>query len=88
MSLEKAREEKRRRSACESSTEIAESKEASGGVQRVEVNDMADLLDVSVGELDTDNENIDPSFDLDSSMKSYSEHMIERFCEDWISHLD
>ena len=31
---------------------------------------MADLLDVSIHELDTDNEYIDPSFDLDASMKS------------------
>ena len=36
---------------------------------------MADLLDVSIHELDTDNEDIDPSFDLDASMKSDSEHM-------------
>ena len=83
--LEKAREEKRRRSAGESSTEIAESGAAS---HEDDVNDMADLLDVSIHELDTDNEDIDPSFDLDASMKSDSEHMTERFCEDWVSHLD
>ena len=65
--LEKAREEKRRRSAGESSTEIAESGAAS---HEDDVNDMADLLDVSIHELDTDNEDIDPSFDLDASMKS------------------
>ena len=70
--LEKAREEKRRRSAGESSTEIAESGAAS---HEDDVNDMADLLDVSIHELDTDNEDIDPSFDLDAS-------------EDWVSHLD
>ena len=83
--LEKAREEKGRRSAGESSTEIAESGAAS---HEDDVNDMADLLDVSIHELDTDNEDIDPSIDLDASMKSDSEHMTERFCEDWVSHLD
>ena len=83
--LEKAREEKRRRSAGESSTEIAESGAAS---HEDDVNHMADLLDVSIHELDTDNEDIDSSFDLDASMKSDSEHMTERFCEDWVSHLD
>ena len=67
LSLEKAREEKRRRSAGESSTEVAGSGAAS---HEDDVNDMADLLDVSIHELDTDNEYIDPSFDLDASMKS------------------
>ena len=38
--------------------------------------------------LDTENEYADPSFDLDASMKSDSDYMVERFCEDWISHLD
>ena len=85
VSLEKARDEKRRRSAGESSTEIAESGAAS---HEDDVNDMADLLDISIHELDTYNEDIDPSFDLDASMKSDSEHMTERFCEDWVSHLD
>ena len=57
LSLEKAREEKRRRYTGESSTEIAESGVASHEGQ---VNDMADLLDVSIDELDADNEDIDP----------------------------
>ena len=43
---------------------------------------------MSIDELDANNEDIDPSFDLDASMKSDSEHMTEQFCEDWISHLD
>ena len=30
----------------------------------------------------------DPSFDLDSSMKSDHDHLQESFCEDWISHLE
>ena len=37
--------------------------------------------------LDTENEDVDPSFDLDASMKSASDHMIESFCKYWISHL-
>ena len=76
LSLEKVREEKRRRSAGESSTEVAESGAAS---HEDDVNGMADLLDVSIHELETDNKDIDPSFDLDISMKSDSDHMTERF---------
>ena len=49
---------------------------------------LADLLDVSIHELDTDNKDIDPSLHLDASMKSDSEHMTERFCEDWVSHFN
>ncbi len=38
--------------------------------------------------LDTDDETVDPSFDLDSSMRSDVDHAVESFCEDWVCHLD
>ena len=61
---------------------------ASAAEPLVEPNDMAELLSMFESTLDTDNEDVDPSFDLDASMKSDSDHMIESFCEVWISHLD
>ena len=38
--------------------------------------------------LDTDDETVDPSFDLNSSVRSDSDHLVENFCEDWVCHLD
>ena len=38
--------------------------------------------------LDTEDENANPSFDLDASMKSDFEHLAKNFCEDWVSHLE
>ena len=70
------REEKQRRSAGEGSTKVAQSDEASHAVQTVEVHDMSDLLYVRVL-MNTNNEDTDPSFDLDASRKSDSDHMIE-----------
>jgi len=31
--------------------------------------------------LDTDDEDVDPSFDLDLSMKADTDHTMEQFCE-------
>ena len=88
LSIQKARDAKRRRPAGEYLTEAAESEAGPSGNQTVEVSDMAELLDVSIDEEEADNEVTDPSFDLDASMNSDCEHMIEHFCEDWISNLD
>ena len=38
--------------------------------------------------LDTEDEAVDPMFDLDSSMKSDTDHIAETFCEEWVSQLD
>ena len=38
--------------------------------------------------LDTEDEDVDPSFDLDSSLKSDSNHIIDNFCEKWVAHLN
>ena len=88
LSLQKARDAKRSRSAGEDLTEAAEPEAGPSGTETVEVSDIAEFLDVSIDEEEAGNEDTDHSFDLDVSMKSDSQHMIERFCEDWVSHLD
>ena len=87
-SLQKAREYRRTRVSSDNSVTATPITGASAAVPSVEQSDMAELLSMPESALDTDNEDIDPSFDLDASMKSDSDHMIESFCEDWISHLD
>ena len=50
--------------------------------------DLSGLLSMSDDALDTEDENDDPSFDLDTSMKSDVNHQAENFCEDGVSHLE
>ena len=38
--------------------------------------------------LDTDDETVDPSFVLNTSVSSDCDHVMETFCEDWVSQLD
>ena len=45
--------------------------------------DFAQLVTMPEDALDED---IDPSFDLDSSMKADADHLEENYCEEWISH--
>ena len=87
-SLQKAREYRRTRVSSDNSVTATPITGASATEPSVEPSDMAEFLSMPESALDTDNEDIDPSFDLDASMKSDSDHMIESFCEDWISHLD
>ena len=54
----------------------------------MEVSGMSELLEISVEALDTDNESIAPSFDLDESMKSDTDYLVDNFCEDWVLQLD
>ena len=42
--------------------------------------DLSGLLSMSDDALDTKDENDDPSFDLDTSMKSDVDHLAENFC--------
>ena len=88
LSLQNAREEKRRRTAEETSAEVPGTAESSSGAVAVEPSDMIELLSMSDDALDTDNEDVDPSFDLDASTKSDGDYMVEKFCENWNSHLD
>ena len=48
---------------------------------------LQELLDLSIEALYTDNEDVDPSFDLDASLRSDTSHMAGMFCEDWITSL-
>ena len=49
---------------------------------------LEDLLNLSVEALDTEDEALDPSFDLDETVKSDTGHTRETFCEEWVTHLD
>ena len=89
----------KRQRQIESSLEIApdnkrscqlEEEDPSGSLSSVdraksELEGLTDLWNLSHNALDTKDEEIDPSFDLDSSMKSDREHMITKFCEDWVT---
>ena len=46
------------------------------------------LVMMSEDTLDTEDEAVDPTFDLDSSMKSDTDHIAETFCEEWVSQID
>ena len=37
--------------------------------------------------MDTDNESVDPSFDLDSSLISDEDYVVDSFCEEWVLQL-
>ena len=43
-----------------------------------------DFVRLSDDALDTNDENVDQSFNLDCSMKSDSDHITECFCDDWV----
>ena len=47
---------------------------------------VANLLNLSHEAKDTDNEE-DPSFELDSSIKSDTHHLLDTFCEEWVAQL-
>ena len=49
---------------------------------------LTELLAMSDDALDTEDEEKDPTFDLDSSMKEDKDHMTDKFCEEWATHLD
>ena len=46
-----------------------------------DVTDMSVLLNMPGEALDTDDENVDPSFDLETSLSSDHEYFVEKFCE-------
>ena len=48
---------------------------------------MSDLLKLSHEAMDTDNEEEDPSFELNSSLKSDTHHLLDTFCEEWVTQL-
>ena len=88
-SLKRAREEKRSRLAGEDPSSVADSETPSVSAEAdPRQDDLAQLLSMPEEALDTDDEAVDPSFDLDSSMKSDVDHLEENFCEEWVSHLN
>ena len=67
---------------AESRVEIRE-----GNDNVVGVADFSELLNMSEGALDTDNESVDPTFNLDDSLM-LEENLAESFCEDYVLQLD
>lgn len=87
LNLQKARESKRAHFTEVDSPEAHSSHSDGRHEERNEPEDISDLLNLSHDAIDTENEEIDPSFDLDSSIKSDSEHAVEAFCEEWVTSL-
>ena len=83
-SLEKAREAKRSRVTGEGTSASAESEVRSQAASR----ETTLLVTMPEDALDTDDEAVDPSFDLDSSLKSDVDHLEENICEEWVTHLE
>ena len=48
---------------------------------------LVDLLNLSHDALNTSNECVDPDFDPETSIKSDSNFMSEKFCEEWLAQL-
>ena len=82
-SIEIARESKRKRESVE--RELGTEVRIDLGENEPE--DFADLLGMSQEALNTEDEAVDPTFDLDDSVKSDSVHIAESFCEEWVTHL-
>jgi len=75
-------------STSSSSSAVANSSDVEmHSIQEPEAETMQELLDLSQEAANTDNEELDPSFDLDTSVKSDTPHQIEAFCEEWVSQL-
>ena len=87
-SLEKAREAKRRRTEAGSAVPTSESTTVTIADDGGEPSGLSQLLTMSDDALDTEDEQKDPTFDLDSSLKEDIDHVTETFCEDWATHLD
>ena len=83
-SLENARNTKRRQV---SDAEASGSGEIETRTAAEQVDDLDTLVTMSGEALDTDDEEVDPSFDLDLSIKSDTDYTDETFCEEWVSHL-
>ena len=52
-----------------------------------QVDNLDTLVTMSGEALYTDDEEVDPSFDLDLSIMSDTDYTDETFCEEWVSHL-
>lgn len=82
--LKKARDVKRSREGTSSvAGDGLESEQLYG-----DVSEISDLMGLSQDALDTDDEAVDPSFNLDSSLKGDQDFLADQFCEDWVLQLD
>ena len=45
------------------------------------------LAEMTEDAMDTDDEAVDPLFDMNESIKSGTDHVFETFCEDWMCQL-
>ena len=54
---------------------------------RTEPEGLAELLVLSGDALDMEDEDVDPSFDLGSSLKS-DKRSYDNFCDKWVTHLN
>ena len=88
MNLEKAREAKRVCLSDVGESNSAVHVEETSREERLEPAGLADLLDLSVDALDTEDEAVDPSFDMDASIKSDNGHIMDNFCEERVTGLD
>ena len=82
-SLEKARECKRRQESGEepsSTTDLEARTERSRTVH--EQDESVEVLILSQDAPDIDDESVDPTYDLESSLLSDTDHMVEEFCDD------
>jgi len=52
---------------------------------RLDAETMQDLREFPYEATDTDDEKLDPPFDLDSSAKLDTQHQIKLFCEEWVT---
>ena len=48
---------------------------------------LVQLAEMTEDAIDTDDEAVDPSFDMNESIKSDTDHVFKTFCEDWVCQL-
>ena len=53
-----------------------------------DVTEIGELMGLSQEAMNTDNEAVDPTFDLEASLVSDTDFMTESFCENWVLQLE
>ena len=87
MNLARARECLRTHNFSDNSTFSVDSVVSGDEIRMSEPDNMENLLNLSQEAANTDDEGQDPSFNLDSSLKSDTQHQIETICEEWVVQL-
>ena len=83
----KAKQRRRDEEESSGSAQQAGPSHRDSGAAREDPERIQELLELSDDALDTENEDVDPSFDLDTSIKSDTGHMVDSFCEEWVASL-